>query len=85
VRQDGAVVTVRFFASARSAAGTGEVVSAATTLAGLVEELAITRDAPLARILQVASFLVDGTVCRRPDAALPDGCTVDVLPPFAGG
>jgi molybdopterin converting factor small subunit len=85
VRQDGPVVTVRFFASARAAAGLAETVCSATTLAGLVDELAVLGEAQLVRILGVASFLVDGTVCRRPDAPLPDGSTVDVLPPFAGG
>jgi len=43
------------------------------------------RGPALARVLSVSSFLVDGTVCRSATAALPDGATVDVLPPFAGG
>jgi molybdopterin converting factor small subunit len=85
VRQDVPVVTVRFYASARAAAGVAEVVCTATTLASLVDELTATPDAPLARVLGVASFLVDGTAWRRPDVPLPDGCIVDVLPPFAGG
>jgi len=58
----GAIVHVRYFAGARSAAG-------------LPEE----------QIVAASLFLVDGTVCRSATAALPDGATVDVLPPFAGG
>ena len=38
----------------------------------------------LARVLSVASFLVDGVRTGR-DGALDDGVTVEVLPPFAGG
>ncbi len=78
------MVTVRYFAAARAAAGVGEETVAAATLAALRSELA-RRGAPLARVLDVASFLVDGVAWHEPQAPLPPGCTVDVLPPFAGG
>ena len=42
------------------------------------------RDSELARVLSVASFLVDGTRTRS-SASLQDGSTIEVLPPFAGG
>jgi sulfur-carrier protein len=82
-----AVLTVRYFAGARAAAGglATESVPAGLTLARLTDELAARHGAPLARVLTVASFLVDGTTCHDRDVVLPAGSTVDVLPPFAGG
>jgi molybdopterin converting factor small subunit len=84
LRQDGRVVTVRYFASARAAAGVAEETLDVPTLAALRKEL-VARSDRLARVVGVASFLVDGQAWREPDAALPASCTVDVLPPFAGG
>jgi molybdopterin synthase sulfur carrier subunit len=79
------MVTVRFFAGARSAAGTAEEKVPATTLDELVGVLTAAHGAALGKILSVASFLVDEVVCHDRQAALPDGASVDVLPPFAGG
>jgi molybdopterin converting factor small subunit len=84
VRQDGCVVTVRYFAAARAAAGQAEETLEAPTLEALRKELAARGD-QLRRVLDAASFLVDGLVCRDLDRPLPSSCTVDVLPPFAGG
>jgi len=79
------VPTVRYFAAARAAAGLSEETLPADTLAALRTAMIDAHGEPLAKVLRVASFLVDGVSCRDPDAALlPDG-TVDVLPPFAGG
>lgn len=80
-----ASITVRYFAGARAAAGRDEEKVSATDLAALLDELAGRHGVALVRVLDVASFLVDGTACRDRRAALPAGCTVDVLPPFAGG
>jgi molybdopterin synthase sulfur carrier subunit len=79
------MITVRFFAGARAAAGTAEQKLAATTIDDLVTLLTAEHGEPLARVLAVASFLVDGTVCHDRAAAIPDGAAIDVLPPFAGG
>jgi molybdopterin synthase sulfur carrier subunit len=76
---------VRYFASARAAAGVNEEVVPAATLDELRTTLAATHGERLAAVLRVASFLVDGVAWRDPDAPLPRGGTVDVLPPFAGG
>ncbi|MGA8116381.1 MAG: MoaD/ThiS family protein [Actinocatenispora sp.] len=78
-------VTVRFFAAARAAAGTDSVPQPAVSLPELVDRLGAQHGARLGRVLSVASFLVDGTAWHDSDAPLPAGCTVDVLPPFAGG
>lgn len=80
-------VTVRFFAAARAAAGTGEQsvpLTAGATVADLAEQL--TGWGPeLARVLRRCSYLVDGVAVRDHTAALANAQTVDVLPPFAGG
>ncbi|MBX6354446.1 MAG: MoaD/ThiS family protein [Micromonosporaceae bacterium] len=82
-------LTVRYFAGARAAAGTTEetltLPAAASSLTDLLDELAARHGPQLAKVLAVASFLVDGAACRDRAAQLPDGATVDVLPPFAGG
>jgi molybdopterin synthase sulfur carrier subunit len=78
-------ITVRYFAGARAAAGTPAETIEAGDLEALVTGLAEQHGEPLGRVLAVASFLVDGTVCRDRKAPLPAGCAVDVLPPFAGG
>lgn len=76
---------VRYFASARAAAGVSEEIVPAATLSELRATLAATHGDRLASVLRVASFLVDGVSWRDPDAPLPSDGTVDVLPPFAGG
>jgi molybdopterin converting factor small subunit len=81
----GYVVTVRYFAAARAAAGLTEERTESGTLADLVARLSADHGDGLARVLGVASFLVDGVAWHDRDAALPAGATVDVLPPFAGG
>jgi molybdopterin synthase sulfur carrier subunit len=79
------VLTVRYFAAARAAAGVAEENATAPTLAALRYSLAATRGARLGQVLGSASFLVDGLAWHDPEAPLPPGSTVDVLPPFAGG
>ena len=76
------MITVRFFACARAAAGTPEAKLAAGTS---IAELTATASPELAKVLAASSFLVDGLSWRDRDAALPDECTLDILPPFAGG
>ena len=81
-----AVLTVRYFAGARAAAGGVSTEPAeAPTLNALTQLLADRHGERLGVVLKAASFLVDGLTCHDRQAALPDGATVDVLPPFAGG
>ena len=84
-RHDGRVVTVRYWAGARAAAGREEEAVEASTVGELLG--AIGGRPPLDRVLGASSLLVDGTSVRREDAAhpLPAGAVIDVLPPFAGG
>jgi molybdopterin converting factor small subunit len=79
------VVTVRYFAGARAAAGRDHDDVPAGSLDELVEALLRTHGDRLGRVLSASSFLVDGLVCHDRGAPLPPGATVDVLPPFAGG
>jgi molybdopterin converting factor small subunit len=79
------VVTVRFFAGARAAAGVDTELRSAATLDDLVRGLAEAHGEKLAKVLPACSFLVDGTTTRDRTLALAPGTVVDVLPPFAGG
>ncbi len=83
----GELVTVRYFAAARAAAGTEtEIITVASgsTIDALIDQLARARP-PLAAVLTRCSFLLDEVAVRDRTRVLPQGCTVDVLPPFAGG
>jgi len=80
------MITVRYFAGARAAAGGVSTESiAAPTLDDLTQRLADRHGERLALVLKAASFLVDGLTCHDRWAPLPAAATVDVLPPFAGG
>ena len=87
-----AIVTLRYWAAAKEAAGTAEETISAGTLA---EALAAARGqadddgyARLRAVLARSSFLIDGTPLgrRAPEAVvLSDAAVIEVLPPFAGG
>ena len=81
-------VTVRYFAAARAAAGVESepvVVPVGATVEILLKTVRSTHGDNLARVLDRCSFLLDEVAVRDRDVALPDGATLDVLPPFAGG
>ena len=76
------MITVRYFAGARAAAGTPQAdLPDGISLADLTAQA----DAQLSKVLSASSFLVDGVSWRDRERPLPAGCTLDVLPPFAGG
>ena len=79
------MVTVRYWAGARAAAGREEETVEAATIGELLG--AIGTRPPLAKVLGASSLLVDGEAVRRDDTGheLAIAATVDVLPPFAGG
>lgn len=82
-----AVVTVRYFAAARAAAGSDSEqlsVRCGATVGELVDGLG-DRSRELARVLARCSFLCDGVAVRNLAQPLRAGNTIDVLPPFAGG
>ena len=76
--------TIRYWAAARAAAGIAEEPYDGDTLGAVLDQASATHGEKLARVLSVASFLVDGVRTNR-EARLVDGATIEVLPPFAGG
>jgi molybdopterin synthase sulfur carrier subunit len=80
-----AIVTMRYWAAAKEAAGVAEEIVTADTLGGA---LAAIGGARLRAVLARSSFLIDGQPVGRRAAdsvALADGAVIEVLPPFAGG
>jgi molybdopterin synthase sulfur carrier subunit len=79
------MITVRYFAGAREAAGvTTEQLAGPTSVAAL--RAALTAAHPrLADVLPKCALLVAGARSTKDEAEIPDDVTVDVLPPFAGG
>ncbi|MEV6106830.1 MoaD/ThiS family protein [Streptomyces sp. NPDC051940] len=82
--------TIRYWAAAKAAAGTGEEAYEAATLAEALDAARErhTERPEFARVLLRCSFLVDGNPVGTRDHAsveLVTGGTVEVLPPFAGG
>ncbi len=78
---------MRYFAAAGRAAGKDEEqldIAGGTTLAGLVGSLS-ERGPELARVLGRCQFLIDEQAVSDQTVVLVPGCTVDALPPFAGG
>ncbi|MEC3978568.1 MoaD/ThiS family protein [Amycolatopsis sp. H20-H5] len=81
-------IVVRYFASARAAAGVDEEkvqLVAGARVRDAVEELRSLHPGPLPRVLDAVSFLLDGVAVRDLARPLTDGAELDVLPPFAGG
>ena len=82
-------VRVRFWAAARTAAGTSEdEYDDLGTLADLVAAIRARHGDGLAAVLAVSSFLVDADPVGTRDhraVLVPGGSVVEVLPPFAGG
>ena len=84
------MVTMRYWAAAKHAAGVAEERLDAATLAEAVAEAVARRPAAAEFRAELArsSFLVDGKQAggRAADAVqLGEGAVIEVLPPFAGG
>ncbi len=80
---ENAVVTVRYWAAAKAAAGVAEQSLPGDTV-GRVLAAAVAQHPDLERVLAVASVLLDGSPADR-DQEIPAGATLEILPPFAGG
>ncbi|GAA4696161.1 Molybdopterin converting factor, small subunit [Promicromonospora umidemergens] len=79
------MITVRYFAGAREAAGVStEQLDGPTSVAALRETLGKARPG-LVAVLPRCALLVAGARATSDEAQIPDDATVDVLPPFAGG
>ena len=78
------MITVRYFAAAAEAAGVDSEEAPSGDVDDLRALLAVRHGEDLTRVLGRCALLADG---RRlePGDVVPDGATLDVLPPFAGG
>jgi molybdopterin synthase sulfur carrier subunit len=87
------MVTVRYWAAAKQAAGLAEEKLMAGTLAEALAAATAGRGSPaavaaFAAVLARSSFLVDGIAVGSRAAEsvqLADAAIIEVLPPFAGG
>lgn len=83
------MLTVRYWAAAKAAAGIAEdVVEGARTLADVLTEVRSQHDRRFTEVLTRCSFVIDGDPVGTRDHAcveLADGALIDCLPPFAGG
>ncbi|HET7012925.1 MAG TPA: MoaD/ThiS family protein [Streptosporangiaceae bacterium] len=88
-----AIVTLRYWAAAKDAAGVADEKVEATTLADALASALDQAGRPgnplrLRTVMSRSSFLIDGQpVGKRPheSIALSDDAVIEVLPPFAGG
>jgi molybdopterin synthase sulfur carrier subunit len=83
-----AIVTMRYWAAAKDAAGVPEQQLTADTLAAALSMAGTKGGAQLRAVLDRSSFLIDGNPVGRRTAdsvELADGNVIEVLPPFAGG
>lgn len=78
-------VTVRYFAAAAEAVGATQEQYQGETLGALREAMTRRHGNAVDPVFERCSWLVDGAYADDPSERLPDGVTVDVLPPFAGG
>ena len=82
-----AIVTLRYWAAAKEAAGAAEETITAATLAEALA--AASGEAPRLRaVLARSSFLIDGVpvgIRATDTVTLSDASVIEVLPPFAGG
>lgn len=78
-------VTVRYFAAAAEAVGATQEQYTGDTLGALREAMTRRHGSAVDPMLERCAWLVAGAYSDDPALPLPDGVTVDVLPPFAGG
>ncbi len=82
------VVTVRYFAAARAAAGLPSEdvdIGDGATVADALDAIASRHGEALRKVLAACSFLLDSVAVRDRTTPLRPGAELDVLPPFAGG
>ncbi|MBV8542464.1 MAG: MoaD/ThiS family protein [Pseudonocardiales bacterium] len=82
------MVTVRYFAAARAAAGLPSEnvdIGDGATVADALDAVAARHGETLRKVLAACSFLLDSVVVRDRATPLRPGAELDVLPPFAGG
>ena len=78
------MVTVRFFAAAKAAAGTSELALELSSISDLIEQCAVVSQ-QLSAVISTCTFLVDGLAESDLERDLAGALRIDVLPKFAGG
>jgi molybdopterin converting factor small subunit len=81
-------IVVRYFASARAAAGIDEekvTLPDGARVADAVTRLRELHPEKLPKLLEAVSYLLDGVAVRDLTRPLTEAAELDVLPPFAGG
>jgi molybdopterin synthase sulfur carrier subunit len=82
------VITVRYFAGAKAAAGTDSeqvALDDGGTVIDVLTVLSHRHGEQLRRVLSASTLLLDEVAVRDRTHPLPPTATLDVLPPFAGG
>jgi MoaD family protein len=79
-----AVVTLRYFAAARDAAGTGSEPARGSTVGDVLDDAVARHGASLADVLGICRIWVNGEPAERADP-VNSGDEVAVLPPVSGG
>ncbi|MCA1675979.1 MAG: MoaD/ThiS family protein [Actinobacteria bacterium] len=82
------LVTVRYFAGARAAAGMPSEdleLHEGATVADALDVVTERHGDALSKVLAACSFLLDSVAVRDRTVPLPPDAELDVLPPFAGG
>ena len=79
----GAGVTIRYWASARAAAGCDSECFGGHRVSDVLEAAAAAH-AGLGVVLEVSTILLDGRAVTA-SQPVPEGTVIEVLPPFAGG
>jgi molybdopterin synthase sulfur carrier subunit len=77
-------VTVRYFAAAREAAGTGSETLSGETVGAVLDAAVDLHGRPLADVLGASRVWLDGQPANR-QTSLQGGEEVAVLPPVSGG
>jgi len=78
------MISVHFYAAARSAAGANMLEMNAST----IDELRLILsgiNSDFAKVLPTCTFLIDGETCRDASKLIENGARIDVLPQFSGG
>ena len=80
------MICIRYWAGARAIAGRAEEAAASGPLPAVLAALGAEHGPGMSRLLGVSVLLLDGEqVDRDAEVDLPDGCVLEVLPPYAGG
>lgn len=79
------LVTLRYWAGLRAAAGVAEEQAEAGTVAEVLAVVRARHDDRFATVLAHCGLLVDGTQVHDPQASIAAGSVLDCLPPYAGG